>query len=237
MHETENSSAHQHNSPLTDSVPTEVLPSISHFNRRADPQHTSSVSSGDDNFVPLSDASSSHVDIQIREHNGTSNTTSTHNHHLHTMHPQDLEVPSLRKSPMQQEIRYTSDCRIKVTEIVRRRCFKCGATKGSAWRRSLANPGKIVCNKCGLRERVRTICRRGATMLGSTTTSAPPAPQARLPHLNPHSSYRHGYALPSSGTEEGRQEYPPPQISVPFVNRPGSYEERAAPFEYHDLAS
>ncbi|KAF8897895.1 hypothetical protein BD779DRAFT_1608379 [Infundibulicybe gibba] len=39
------------------------------------------------------------------------------------------------------------------TQYLRRRCFNCHTTEPPSWRRSTLNPGKIVCNKCGLYER------------------------------------------------------------------------------------
>ncbi|KAG5219933.1 Homobasidiomycete-specific transcription factor [Salix suchowensis] len=41
----------------------------------------------------------------------------------------------------------------KETQYLRRRCFNCHTTEPPSWRRSTLNPGKIVCNKCGLYER------------------------------------------------------------------------------------
>ncbi|KAF7345097.1 hypothetical protein MVEN_01673400 [Mycena venus] len=46
----------------------------------------------------------------------------------------------------------TSDCK-GPTQYLRRQCFNCLTTEPPSWRRSTLNPGKIVCNKCGLYER------------------------------------------------------------------------------------
>ncbi|KAG8902347.1 hypothetical protein FRB99_004561 [Tulasnella sp. 403] len=53
----------------------------------------------------------------------------------------------------QVPIMHTDDAASKETQYLRRRCFNCHATEPPSWRRSTLNPGKIVCNKCGLYER------------------------------------------------------------------------------------
>lgn len=50
-------------------------------------------------------------------------------------------------------IHHTDDAASKETQYLRRRCFNCHTTEPPSWRRSTLNPGKIVCNKCGLYER------------------------------------------------------------------------------------
>ena len=50
-------------------------------------------------------------------------------------------------------IQHTDDAASKETQFLRRRCFNCHTTEPPSWRRSTLNPGKIVCNKCGLYER------------------------------------------------------------------------------------
>ncbi|KIK96410.1 hypothetical protein PAXRUDRAFT_310605 [Paxillus rubicundulus Ve08.2h10] len=50
-------------------------------------------------------------------------------------------------------IQHTDDAASKETQYLRRRCFNCRTTEPPSWRRSTLNPGKIVCNKCGLYER------------------------------------------------------------------------------------
>lgn len=50
-------------------------------------------------------------------------------------------------------VRHTDDASSKETPTLRRRCFNCSQTEPPSWRRSTLNPGKIVCNKCGLYER------------------------------------------------------------------------------------
>ncbi|KAJ7720647.1 hypothetical protein B0H16DRAFT_1335965, partial [Mycena metata] len=51
---------------------------------------------------------------------------------------------------------YTDDASTKPSDQVRRRCFNCCTTETAAWRRSNLNPGKMLCNKCGLFERVHS---------------------------------------------------------------------------------
>ncbi|KAF7302265.1 GATA-type domain-containing protein [Mycena indigotica] len=51
------------------------------------------------------------------------------------------------------QVQHTDDAASKETQYLRRRCFNCHTTEPPSWRRSTLNPGKIVCNKCGLYER------------------------------------------------------------------------------------
>jgi len=64
------------------------------------------------------------------------------------MHPMSY-LPSHAGLPVQ----HTDDAASKETQYLRRRCFNCSQTEPPSWRRSTLNPGKIVCNKCGLYER------------------------------------------------------------------------------------
>ncbi|KIM46528.1 hypothetical protein M413DRAFT_317271 [Hebeloma cylindrosporum] len=50
-------------------------------------------------------------------------------------------------------VQHTDDAASKETQYLRRRYFNCHTTEPPSWRRSTLNPGKIVCNKCGLYER------------------------------------------------------------------------------------
>lgn len=68
-----------------------------------------------------------------------------HGHH----HPGFLPPGAGGSVPIQ----HTDDAASKETQYLRRRCFNCHTTEPPSWRRSTLNPGKIVCNKCGLYER------------------------------------------------------------------------------------
>ncbi|KAG2115865.1 uncharacterized protein F5147DRAFT_833995 [Suillus discolor] len=68
-----------------------------------------------------------------------------HGHH----HPGFLPSGAGASVPIQ----HTDDAASKETQYLRRRCFNCHTTEPPSWRRSTLNPGKIVCNKCGLYER------------------------------------------------------------------------------------
>jgi len=68
-----------------------------------------------------------------------------HGHH----HPGFLPPGAGTSVPIQ----HTDDAASKETQYLRRRCFNCHTTEPPSWRRSTLNPGKIVCNKCGLYER------------------------------------------------------------------------------------
>ncbi|KAF8473679.1 hypothetical protein DFH94DRAFT_620391, partial [Russula ochroleuca] len=54
---------------------------------------------------------------------------------------------------------YTDDAGLKLCDRIRRQCFNCRATATTTWRRSILNPGKLVCNKCGLFERTHAVPR------------------------------------------------------------------------------
>ena len=71
------------------------------------------------------------------------------------LHPQahhvlPAPIDSARRSPGR---RNPDDAASKETQYLRRRCHNCHTTEPPSWRRSTLNPGKIVCNKCGLYER------------------------------------------------------------------------------------
>ncbi|KAJ7194586.1 hypothetical protein GGX14DRAFT_678744 [Mycena pura] len=73
-------------------------------------------------------------------------------HHPHAMHPHALH--SHHGYPSHGiAVQHTDDAASKETQYLRRRCFNCHTTEPPSWRRSTLNPGKIVCNKCGLYER------------------------------------------------------------------------------------
>lgn len=50
-------------------------------------------------------------------------------------------------------VRCTNDAAERQSKTLRRRCFACQSTEQTVWRRSKLNPGKILCDRCGCRER------------------------------------------------------------------------------------
>jgi hypothetical protein len=66
---------------------------------------------------------------------------------------QPMGMPSYLSSHTSLPVQHTDDAASKETQYLRRRCFNCHTTEPPSWRRSTLNPGKIVCNKCGLYER------------------------------------------------------------------------------------
>ncbi|QRW05510.1 GATA type zinc finger [Ceratobasidium sp. AG-Ba] len=68
-------------------------------------------------------------------------------------HPGMPASPGPDPSRPDVQITYTDDSATKLTQYLRRRCFNCRVTEPPGWRKSTLNPGKIVCNKCGLYER------------------------------------------------------------------------------------
>ncbi len=81
-----------------------------------------------------------------------SSAYSPYHHHAHHLpHPNGghhAQHPGAHLS-----VQHTDDAASKETQYLRRRCFNCHTTEPPSWRRSTLNPGKIVCNKCGLYER------------------------------------------------------------------------------------
>ncbi|KAF8214192.1 hypothetical protein K438DRAFT_1956281 [Mycena galopus ATCC 62051] len=101
----------------------------------------------------------------------------THQHHPHPAHLQHPHAhhPYAHPSPYAAHghphmlhgypaphgiaVQHTDDAASKETQYLRRRCFNCHTTEPPSWRRSTLNPGKIVCNKCGLYERTHLRAR------------------------------------------------------------------------------
>ncbi|KAJ7682098.1 hypothetical protein DFH06DRAFT_1119418 [Mycena polygramma] len=81
-----------------------------------------------------------------------------HPHHMpqHHMHPYQLPGGY---APHGLPVQHTDDAASKETQYLRRRCYNCHTTEPPSWRRSTLNPGKIVCNKCGLYERTHLRAR------------------------------------------------------------------------------
>ncbi|KAI6024458.1 hypothetical protein EDC04DRAFT_3143235 [Pisolithus marmoratus] len=80
----------------------------------------------------------------------------------HAIHPHHHGSPPSYLSPATGgtvAIQHTDDAASKETQYLRRRCFNCHTTEPPSWRRSTLNPGKIVCNKCGLYERTHLRAR------------------------------------------------------------------------------
>ncbi|KAF8622080.1 hypothetical protein AX15_007224 [Amanita polypyramis BW_CC] len=69
------------------------------------------------------------------------------------MAPSNCHSLGISYLPTGHPVHHTDDAASKETQYLRRRCFNCHTTEPPSWRRSTLNPGKIVCNKCGLYER------------------------------------------------------------------------------------
>ncbi|KAL0564311.1 hypothetical protein V5O48_017736 [Marasmius crinis-equi] len=85
-----------------------------------------------------------------------------HSHHMQLPHPHPppmhgmpIGMPGMPQNMVgiSHPVQHTDDAASKETQFLRRRCFNCHTTEPPSWRRSTLNPGKIVCNKCGLYER------------------------------------------------------------------------------------
>ncbi|KAF5393124.1 hypothetical protein D9757_001138 [Collybiopsis confluens] len=115
------------------------------------------------------DDAAAHAGYVVPSH-GPSGPTSyyppPHNPYIqqHNPYTGPLAMPGMPMPPMAMAgayghhatplpIQHTDDAASKETQYLRRRCFNCHTTEPPSWRRSTLNPGKIVCNKCGLYER------------------------------------------------------------------------------------
>jgi hypothetical protein len=133
---------------------------------------------------------------------------------------------------------YTDDATIKLNDRIRRRCFNCCTTDTSTWRRSSLNPGKVLCNKCGLFERTHNRARpeqfphkRGplATSSLKVRTSPPqhnavPPVSALPPHQYNHPSIAPLLSRTESAHTPSRGE-PLPQIQswLPSATTPAAH--------------
>jgi len=73
--------------------------------------------------------------------------------HFSMVPTQPGQLPTYLSPHTGLPVQHTDDAASKETQYLRRRCFNCHTTEPPSWRRSTLNPGKIVCNKCGLYER------------------------------------------------------------------------------------
>ncbi|KAJ7720530.1 hypothetical protein B0H16DRAFT_384166 [Mycena metata] len=87
------------------------------------------------------------------------------------------------------DIVYTDDASTKPSDRVRRRCFNCCTTETATWRRSNLNPGKMLCNKCGLFERTHSRPRPEDPALERAQSRSRPAKrQSHQPYPPPTAS-------------------------------------------------
>lgn len=120
---------------------------------------------------------------------------------------------------------YTDDAATKLSDRVRRRCYNCGTTDTSTWRRSNLSPGKVLCNKCGLFERTHGRARpdqfphrRGP--LAQSTMGRPKTPpqSTQLPPISTHVPplapyhYSHPSIAPLSSIPDSRKPQHPNQL-------------------------
>ncbi|KAI9442015.1 hypothetical protein F5148DRAFT_811696 [Russula earlei] len=109
--------------------------------------------------------------------------------------------------PGQQQFNaiYTDDATTKLNDRIRRRCFNCCTTDTSTWRRSSLNPGKVLCNKCGLFERTHNRARpeqfphkRGPLATSSLKVRTSPPQHGAVPPVSalPPHQYNHPSIAP-----------------------------------------
>ncbi|KZV76015.1 hypothetical protein PENSPDRAFT_646565 [Peniophora sp. CONT] len=110
------------------------------------PQHRASMS-GYSHSMPQYDLDPR---IKLEDHQMSAMVPSQMMYRSHSMdHMHHMPMPVHPPHPVQ----LTDDAASKETQYLRRRCTNCSQTEPPSWRRSTLNPGKIVCNKCGLYER------------------------------------------------------------------------------------
>lgn len=120
------------------------------------------------------------------------------------------------------EIIHTDDAATKLSDRVRRRCFNCCTTETSTWRRSSLNPGKVLCNKCGLFERTHSRPRpeQFPHKRGTSTTATPntAAPVSRQRTSQPSSQPQTPPAQASAPTAVAPHHYNHPSLA-PLLSR------------------
>ena len=129
-------------------------------------------------------------------------------------------------------VQHTDDAASKETQYLRRRCFNCHTTEPPSWRRSTLNPGKIVCNKCGLYERTHLRARPlrfdelrvGGRRGPSATTAAgrsPPTNHSSVPKASTKSANVRspGGIVKRSGSTRPVGLAPSPTGGAPMIRR------------------
>jgi hypothetical protein len=151
------------------------------------------------------------------------------------------EIPSHYPGQQPFNAIYTDDATTKLNDRIRRRCFNCCTTDTSTWRRSSLNPGKVLCNKCGLFERTHNRARpeqfphkRGPLATSSLKVRTSPPQHNAVPpvsSLPPH-QYNHPSIAPllsrteSAHTPSRGEPLPQIQSWLPSATSP------AAPVSY-----
>jgi len=111
-------------------------------------------------------------------------------------------------------VMHTDDAASKETQYLRRRCFNCHQTEPPSWRRSTLNPGKIVCNKCGLYERTHLRARPHRFDELRASNKARKASQQTAPYPGQapakSGSPKHRNLNPGSFVKKEPHEYPLP---------------------------
>jgi len=99
-------------------------------------------------------------------------------------------------------VMHTDDAASKETQYLRRRCFNCHTTEPPSWRRSTLNPGKIVCNKCGLYERthLRPRPHRFDELRAGSKARKAAAKVATSPNMSPKSKIEGIKKEPNDGS-------------------------------------
>ncbi|KAG8936035.1 hypothetical protein FRC02_004947 [Tulasnella sp. 418] len=132
------------------------------------------------------------------------------------------------------QVRHTDNATSKETQFLRRRCFNCHTTEPPSWRRSTLNPGKIVCNKCGLYERTHLRPRphrfdelRGGPKARKSVAKSTALPiRGRAPYALTHElSRRASVASLSSSNGELEDMYSPVSSSPLYSPSSGSVSE------------
>ncbi|KAJ7622348.1 hypothetical protein FB45DRAFT_124418 [Roridomyces roridus] len=164
-----------------------------------------------------------HVSPAYERHGGHSSVSSPPVHSTHSS-PSRVSVGGSSGS-----ILFTDDVATKPSETIHRRCFTCRTVQTSVWRRSVLSVGKVLCNKCGLHERIHSCPRpadcgqrkrkikRGAGGTKSQTDESSAHPYFCLPQNSNGDVSRYPYNLPYHPLAACKLEQHPTDYGTPFI--------------------
>ncbi|KAF8172882.1 hypothetical protein BJ912DRAFT_992974 [Pholiota molesta] len=98
------------------------------------------------------------------------------------------------------------------------RCYNCGTTTASAWRRSAKTPGKVVCNRCGLIERTKFFGNPVRRPDAPRQTAALVTPALRAHDRRTRAS--HPYAASRTLSISSQPEWAPDIVSGASLSQP-----------------
>ncbi|KAJ7431387.1 hypothetical protein FB451DRAFT_1320366, partial [Mycena latifolia] len=138
------------------------------------------------------------------------------------------------------QVVHTDDAATKLSDRVRRRCFNCCTTDTSTWRRSNLSPGKVLCNKCGLFERIHSRPRpeqfphkRGPLASSTLRSRSPPPGQGRVHPTNNRTTPRPSASAPAPSQSSSQPSQPYIAPLAPSSEQNGSASHPGTPAPLH----